>query len=172
MEAAAATTNPTYRRVATSSNGNDSNESTLQSNYEWSAAAGRKSISERLVDKGLALAWILLALLVAWWSRFYHVLLANKNSLLLEASASCFGITAALALYLLVYLPYGKGLTDSSAWGVYCPRVIPAMIGMSIVGVLLLIRGVWHEWGFLSPLIIAIQFLGALFSLHFVPWCC
>jgi hypothetical protein len=33
-----------------------------------------------------------------------------------------------------------------------------------------LIRGLWPVWGFLTPLIIVIEFLGFMFSLHFVPW--
>lgn len=97
-----------------------------------------------------------------------QLLLPNRSLLL--TVALLLGIQTILVLYLTVYLPRVKGLTDSSAWEVYCPRVIPVMTVTGIVSILLLIRAVWPVWGFLAPLILGIQAMGCLFALHFVPW--
>jgi hypothetical protein len=95
-------------------------------------------------------------------------LLPNRS--LLQIVGLLFGIQTILVLYLTVYLPRVKGLTDSSAWEVYCPRIIPVMTVTGIVAVMLLIRAVWPVWGFLAPLILGIEAMGCLFALHFVPW--
>jgi hypothetical protein len=95
-------------------------------------------------------------------------LLPNRS--LLQIVGLLFGIQTILVLYLTVYLPRVKGLTDSSAWEVYCPRIIPVMTVTGIVAIMLLIRAVWPVWGFLAPLILGIEAMGCLFALHFVPW--
>ena len=70
----------------------------------------------------------------------------------------------------MVYLPFVVKLKDPEAWGIYCPKVIPSMIVSGIVGFILLIRGCWPVWGFLAPLILAIELMGFIFSLHLIPW--
>jgi hypothetical protein len=79
------------------------------------------------------------------------------------------GINTALVLYLVVYLPKIKKLSDSSAWSVYCPRVIPTMTGVGISTFLIFVRALWPVWGFLAPLIFGTQIMGLLFGLHFIP---
>jgi hypothetical protein len=85
-------------------------------------------------------------------------------------SATLLGINTIPLLYLTIYLPRIKGITESSAWDVYCPRVVPTMTILGILTGLSVIRSVWPVWGFLSPLILAVEFFGCLFALHFVPW--
>jgi hypothetical protein len=75
-----------------------------------------------------------------------------------------------MGMYLVLYLPYVKGLTDPSAWPVYCPRVVPSMVGACVVAYVSLVRACWPVWGFLTPLIWAVEILGALFVTHLVPW--
>lgn len=127
---------------------------------------------ERLVDKAIAAAWVVTAAFVAYWTDTVHVLFSPDTEavrLLLQLVAVGVGVQTVLTLYLTVYLPYGKGLTDSSAWSVYCPRVIPALTAVSVVAFLLLVRAVWPVWGFLAPLILSMEGLGLLFLLQFVP---
>jgi hypothetical protein len=175
----------TYRRVTSSGSGEAS-----ASEDERSYSASRnnvRSLSERLTDKLVALAWLTLAVVVAYATDFYSVLLNNNtnnnntasdsaaqqrqpNRPLLQLVAACLGINTILALYLTVYLPKVKGLTDSSAWPVYCPRIIPISTGLFLVATILFIRATWPVWGFLAPLLLGIQAMGAFFALHFVPW--
>ena len=76
-----------------------------------------------------------------------------------------------LLLYLTVYLPKVIKLTDPSAWPVYCPRVIPSMILLAVLAAIFLIRATYPVWGFLSPLILGIEAMGALFATQLIPWC-
>lgn len=133
-----------------------------------------------LVDSGSPLlgfpptclvAWIVLALFVARWTGFLTTLWngVTANRPLLRLGFLGLGINTALLIYLTVYLPRVKGLVDSSAWSVYCPRVIPTMAGVAVGTILILIRATWPVWGFLSPLIWGAEFMGALMTLHFVP---
>ena len=119
----------------------------------------------------LLVAWIVLAVLVARWTSFFTTIWsgATANRTLLRLGFLGLGINTALLIYLTVYLPRVKGLVDSSAWSVYCPRVIPAMAGVAVGTTLILIRATWPVWGFLSPLILGTEFMGALMILHFVP---
>jgi hypothetical protein len=141
-----------------------------------------RSFQEKITDKAVAAAWVLVAVATAYWTDTVSVLVlrqADSESSatataaavrgLLQIVAVGFGINTVLVAYLTVYLPYVKGLTDSSAWPVYCPRVIPTMTLTGVLTALLLIRAVWPVWGFLSPLILGIQAMGCLFSLHFIP---
>jgi hypothetical protein len=95
--------------------------------------------------------------------------LVQRRNHLLQLVAVGVGIQTVLTFYLTVYLPYGKGLTDSSAWSVYCPRVIPVLTAVSVITFLILVRAVWPVWGLLAPLILSVEGLGLLFALQFVP---
>ena len=79
-------------------------------------------------------------------------------------------VNTILMLYLSVYLPKVKGLNDSSAWEVYCPKVIPIMTANGIVCAMLLLRSLWPVWGFLTPFILGVEFFGLIFVTHFIPW--
>lgn len=133
-----------------------------------------RSLSERFQDKIFAAAWVAVAVLVGWWSNAPHVLFrptaTQANTSLLQVVALLLGVNTVLLLYLTVYLPRVKGLTDSSAWEVYCPAVIPAMTGVGVLAFGLAIRATWPVWGFLAPLVLSTECLGCLFALHFVPF--
>jgi hypothetical protein len=157
------TTTPTsasYRRVGSS----DENSVTDDRNS--------RSFSDRLSDKIVAAIWVVAAALLFRYTNIWHVLFSSDSpavhSLLILVMTGC-GINTILMGYLVLYLPYWKGLTDSSAWEVYCPRIIPTMTFIGVVSMLLLIRAVYPAWGFLSPLIVFVELLGCLFALQFVP---
>eukprot|EP00545_Synedropsis_sp_CCMP1620_P014585 CAMPEP_0119013368 /NCGR_PEP_ID=MMETSP1176-20130426/8413_1 /TAXON_ID=265551 /ORGANISM="Synedropsis recta cf, Strain CCMP1620" /LENGTH=149 /DNA_ID=CAMNT_0006966457 /DNA_START=98 /DNA_END=544 /DNA_ORIENTATION=- len=128
--------------------------------------------SERFMDKIYAVIWITLALLVAKWTRFIPILTSDNRIVkpLLYSALVCLGINTVLLFYLCIYLPRIKGITDSSAWDVYCPRVVPTMATLGVLCALMLIRACWPVWGFLAPLILGVEAFGCLFALHFVPW--
>lgn len=159
-----------YRRVL-------SHESTgAENDDEMSNSTSRvptHSLAERCVDKGIALVWMSLAVVTQQRCHVYSTLFSLKETKaiqpLLCVVALLLGIQVVLALYLIVYLPFWKRL-DSSAWSVYCPRVIPTATALGIVSIVLLVRACWPVWGCLTPLILGIQAMGALFALHFVPW--
>jgi len=174
----------TYRRVSSAEPNDDEDNF---SNNTFRSIQRRSSPSDRLTDKAIALAWVLVAAAVAKYTKFFHILfvddngtaetagdssksLRTPNRTLLQVCALCFVTNTVLLLYLTVYLPRFKGLTDSSAWEVYCPRVVPTMTIVGILFGLIMIRATWPVWGFLSPLILGIELMGFLFALHFLPW--
>lgn len=160
---------PQYSRVASSEQDADNVNSPRNSSGGY--VAGRK-MSDRVTDKIIAILWIVAAMLIGYWVDFITILFSSPkaNRLLLNAAFLCLVIILGLIMYLTIYLPRKVGLTDSSAWAVYCPRVIPIMSGTGVVAILLLIRGTWPVWGFFAPLILGVEFMGLLFSLHFIPW--
>ena len=114
----------------------------------------------------------MLGLVVGNYAQVWRHLFSDKSGAyqpLLHVVALLVGIQTVLCLYLTDYLPVYKKL-DSSAWPVYCPRVIPIASGLGAATVLLLIRSCWPVWGMLTPLILGTEFMGCLFALHFVPW--
>ena len=145
------------------------------------------------------MAWLVLAILVSRWTGFFSIIWSSDkpNRTLLRFAAMGLGIITAQCLYLTLYLPKVKGLVDSSAWSVYCPRVIPTMAVTGVISYLVFLRGkffmvrfaiffsskidtaynatfllllaCWPVWGFLGPLIFGTQFMGLIMSLHFVP---
>ena len=176
---------PSYHRVASNESSasehdvadNNNNNNSIHSQTTTTTTTTRiqrRTLAERFSDKLFAAAWVSVAAAVAYWANVWHVLTAPADSpanhALLQLAAICVGINTVLFLYLIVYLPYIKGLTDSSAWDVYCPRVIPTATAVGVLCSLLLIRATWPVWGFLAPLVLGIEGLGVLFSLHFVPW--
>lgn len=159
------TTSTAYRRVASHDN-NDEDASTINDTIP-------RSLSDRCIDKVIALVWVTLAYATHQGCHVSQTLFNTKESHaiqpLLHIVACLLGIQVVLATYLIVYLPYCKQL-DSSAWPVYCPRIIPMASVVGVVTVLLLVRACWPVWGFLTPLILGIQGMGVLFALQFVPW--
>jgi uncharacterized membrane-anchored protein YitT (DUF2179 family) len=142
---------------------------------EATAASGEQqqhTRSDRISDKLYAVGWMAVALLVARWTDFFHVLLSSDriNRPILYIAIAGLGINTVLSLYLIVYLPKIVKLTDSSAWDVYCPRVVPTMCVVGVCCAIFLIRATWPVWGFLAPLLLGLQAMGALCALHFIPW--
>jgi hypothetical protein len=152
-------------------------------------------MTERITDKCIAALWVMVASLVFYYTNSAHVYLLTStttgstnhhsnedvhwdaekqqsptaNVLLMQLVMIGLGINTVLFLYLLLYLPYVKGLRDSTAWDVYCPRLIPCMTLIGVGIFIVLIRATYPIWGFLAPIIIAIEATGALFVCHFIP---
>ena len=117
--------------------------------------------------------WICTAVFVARFSRFFHYVLLDKtkvNRYIMNAAIVLFTINLILMAYLIVYLRFVKGIHDSSAWDVYCPRVIPTMTFTGVLCFFILLRALWPVYGFFTPLIVIIESFGGLFLLNFIPW--
>ena len=145
-----------------------------------------RTMTELITDKCFAAIWVVVASLIFHYTDSSHVYLLTDDSnynttennslkpttanvLLMQLVMIGLGINTVLFGYLLIYLPYVKGLHDSTAWDVYCPRVIPCMTLIGIGIFILLIRATYPIWGFLAPIIISIEAMGALFVCHFIP---
>jgi hypothetical protein len=120
----------------------------------------------------LVVVWISIALFTVDHTDTIHVILSSEEPIrpLLHIAITQITINTILLLYLGVYLPKIKGLKDTEAWSVYCPRVIPFMTLNGLICIFTLIRSLWPVWGFLTPFILGVESLGLLFSTHFVPW--
>mmetsp|Transcript_7022 Transcript_7022/g.8748 ORF Transcript_7022/g.8748 Transcript_7022/m.8748 type:complete len:166 (-) Transcript_7022:199-696(-) len=160
-----------YRRV-TSDDHNTDNRRDQFYQPPASSSSSTKSRAERISDKIQAFLWVCAATAVAHYTSTPQTLLSSPliNRPIFNVAVVLLGINTVLMMYLAVYLPRFRGIKNASAWEVYCPRVIPIMTGVGIVASFLLIRATWPVWGFLSPLILGVEFLGFLFALHFVPW--
>lgn len=155
--------NPRYRKVSSSGS-----VSTTAS----SSSPANKSIGQRISDKAHALLWVLLAVFTAMKTDAIHIFLSSPTPIrpLLHVAVAQLTVNFVLMLYLGLYLPKIKGVKESAAWPVYCPRVIPFMTGNGILCFLFLMRSLWPAWGFLTPFILSILSMGLLFSSQFVPW--
>ena len=154
-----------YRRVSQT----ETDETTASASAdEFSSSRTR---GERLEDKIVALGWIFVAVLLARFTDFWGVLWSNQviNRKLLKIAFCGYLVVVSLFLYLAVYLPKIKGLTDPSVWGVYCPKVLPMMCVVGVSTYLVLIRALWPLWGFMAPLISGTEIMGMLMAPHFVP---
>jgi hypothetical protein len=120
----------------------------------------------------ITVLWVFAALLVGRWTHFIKVIFSDERVVrpILHLAFVGFGINTVMLIYLTVYLPKVKNITDSAAWDVYCPRVVPSMTFVGVVTAFLLVRSTWPVWGFFAPLILGLESLGLLFSLHFIPW--
>jgi len=130
-----------------------------------------RSRAERLQDKCVSLVWVVAAYFLARWTNFYTTLWSSDqlNRVLLRIAFMGFGIAVAMILYLTLYLPKVKGLSDSSAWSVYCPKVIPTIGVISIVTYLIFLRALWPVWGFLAPVISGTELMAMVMATNFIP---
>ncbi len=138
---------------------------------EFSGGPSTRSRGERIEDKCIALGWVIVAVVLARWTDFFGILWRDErlNRRLLKVSFAGCLVVLTQFLYLTVYLPKFKGLSDPSVWGVYCPKVLPTMCITGIVSYFVLIRALWPLWGFMAPLISGTEIMGMLMALHFVP---
>ncbi|CAM9603735.1 unnamed protein product [Heterosigma akashiwo] len=129
----------------------------------------RSDLIDTINAKIHALFWCAGAGAVMYYTDFIRVMLESDevNRLYFNLGVVCFGSNCCFMFYLTVYLPYIKKITLS--WNIYCPRVIPTMTITGLACGLFLIMGMWPVWGFLTPLILGVVFMGMFFSLHFIP---
>ncbi len=127
--------------------------------------------NQNLVSHVFSVAWVILAVTVSRWTSFYSTLWSSTdaNRMLLRICGAGTMAVLGMIIYLTLYLPRVKGLADSSAWSVYCPKVIPTMAAVGLASYLVFLRAMWPVWGFFAPLISGTQVMGILMVLHFIP---
>lgn len=170
-----------YRRVAVDEQRRGAQSSDDESTNSHAGAGPRRTRAERATDKLHALAWILAAYLTSSATHFFTTLWSDERIIrpLFYTAISMFAMNTLLLLYLTTYLPWRFPVDDTFTtpantpkfWNVYCPRVIPTMTAMGVIGSLLLVRACFPVWSFLTPLILGVIALGFFFGLHFVPSC-
>mmetsp|Transcript_4858 Transcript_4858/g.10267 ORF Transcript_4858/g.10267 Transcript_4858/m.10267 type:complete len:176 (+) Transcript_4858:260-787(+) len=141
------------------------------SESEFSSPSSTRSRGERLEDKCIALGWVIVAFLVARWTNFFAIVWSDQrlNRTLLGVAFWGFVVVISLFLYLTVYLPKVKGLSDPSVWNVYCPKVLPLMCVTGLATYFVFVRAIWPLWGFFAPLVSGTEIMGILMAFHFVP---
>jgi len=171
-----------YKRLSTgseddlstaSNTGSSSNNNLNDANTNSEITSNEsKTRVDRLSEKIYALLWVSAAISLGYYLDLPYTLLADQriHRTPFNVATILLMINLVLLLYLGVYLPKIVGINDSSAWDAYCPRVIPIMTINGILCAFLGIRSLWPVWGFLTPLILGIEFFGCLFLMHFVPW--
>ncbi len=130
-----------------------------------------QSFGRRLSDKIYALMWVLIALFTAKQTDTVSTVLSSPKPIrpVLHIAITQMVMNFILMLYLGIFLPKVKGLKSSEAWNVYCPRVIPFMTVNGLVLAFTLTRSLWPVYGFWTPFILGIEFMGLLFSSNFIP---
>jgi len=124
---------------------------------------------ERINNKIHAFLWCVGAALTIYYTDFFRVLLENKNvdRFYFNIAVVAFGINTCITLYLAIWLPYVQKI--DLEWEVYCPRMIPTATIVGLICAFCSVMGLWPVWGFLTPLILTVVFVGALMSAHFLP---
>lgn len=160
-----------YQRVATSEEEEKGNK------------RRRAEFAEQISTKVQAFAWVVVGSCVVYQTDLFRVLRRER----LDVATATFSLNCVLCFYLTIWLPYVQKVHVE--WNVYCPRVIPAMTLSGVVCTASLVRGLWHVYGLLTPLILVmssshvelplvieraqgITFVSSIMSLHFVPWPC
>lgn len=118
----------------------------------------RAETFERINMKIQALAWVVIAAVVVYYTNFFHVLFSDpkvdrydvwhvvkhhltmihvlkcccpSGRLYFNIATICFGINCCIAFYLTVWLPYVKRIEID--WNIYCPRMIPTATGVGVL---------------------------------------
>mmetsp|Transcript_9496 Transcript_9496/g.18671 ORF Transcript_9496/g.18671 Transcript_9496/m.18671 type:complete len:126 (+) Transcript_9496:248-625(+) len=99
------------------------------------------------------------------------------NRLFLNVAVVCLAINIVIMGYLTFWVPYQErvlskkmGKPKKLDWEVYCPRMIPTMTAFGLLFFFALAKAMWGVYGFLTPLMLLVLFIGFIFSTHFIPW--
>ncbi|OQR97437.1 transmembrane protein [Achlya hypogyna] len=127
------------------------------------------SKAEWLSTKLHAALWVVCAGLVAYFLDVFNVAFGDPrvHRLSFNVGLVCFGINCCITAYLAIWLPYVKKI--DLEWSVYCPRMIPTATVAGLGCALGFIFGLWPIWGFFTPGILFVLFLGTLMTAHFLP---
>ncbi|RHZ28288.1 hypothetical protein DYB31_011591 [Aphanomyces astaci] len=147
----------------------DSNAETEIAELKKRAQGKPPSRAEVVSTKIHALMWIVGAGFLLYYLDVLRVAFrdARVHRVYFNIGLVCFGINACITLYLSIWLPYVKKI--DLEWSVYCPRMVPTATVVGIVCALMFTVGLWPVWGFFTPGILFVLFLGTLMTAHFLP---
>ena len=114
--------------------------------------------------------WVALAGAVLYSTDFLKEIFTNPlvNKLYFNVSLAILAINSIIGLYLCIFLPYIARV--DIPWDKYCPRVIPTATVLGLVCMGTSTKALWPVWGLLTPFVLVSLGMGALFSLHFIPF--
>ncbi|EQC24948.1 hypothetical protein SDRG_17166 [Saprolegnia diclina VS20] len=161
-----------YQRLAPADTETESLDATLDEEIEdlkKRSLPKAPSKAEWLSTKLHALLWVAGACLLAYYLDVVRVALRDPrvHRLYFNIGVASAGVNGCITAYLALWLPYVRKV--DLEWSVYCPRMIPTATVVGLVGALGFILGLWPVWGFFTPGILFVLFLGMLMMAHFLP---
>ncbi|KAG9404569.1 hypothetical protein AC1031_004772 [Aphanomyces cochlioides] len=163
-----------YRRLSQAEG--DEEKRSVEENVENEIEELKKRMQEKAVSRAEwvstkihAFLWIVGAASLAYFLDVFRVAFrdARVHRIYFNIGLVCFGINCCITMYLAVWLPYVKKI--DLEWSVYCPRMIPTATVVGLLCALMFTIGLWPVWGFFTPGILFVLFLGALMTAHFLP---
>ncbi|GMI54621.1 hypothetical protein ScalyP_jg4327 [Parmales sp. scaly parma] len=126
-------------------------------------------MAAKVSDKIHAAFWVGLGIFTIVQSSLIPTMLNDPtvHRLFFNLAVICFTINCVLLGYLAVYLPCMRVTTP---WDIYCPRVIPTVTIIFLVGGGCMMKALWPVYAFLTPVILSAVGMAGLFSLHFMPF--
>eukprot|EP00347_Sterkiella_histriomuscorum_P020286 403338390 len=120
-------------------------------------------------DRGQALCWITACAFMIYKTNFFRQVWENphKVTFFFDLAMIGIGINIAFMLYMTVYLPYIKRINED--FETYCPQLIPVVTVIGIVSFFSLLIALWPIWGWLTPIMMFILFMGYTMLLMFLP---
>jgi hypothetical protein len=127
------------------------------------------------------IVWMMVSGYLIYRTNFFRELWENPHRVMFffDLSMMGLGINMALLLYMTIYLPYVKRIpVDQLDYERDCPKLIPVL---TIVGFVAFFRyahiinfcsfilALWPVWGFLTPILMFILFMGASMTMVFLP---
>jgi hypothetical protein len=129
----------------------------------------RSLLAELYATRLHAALWVAGAGAGAYWSDLWNVVRsdANVSRVWLNAGLTLFVVSAALVLYMALWVP--RVLKVDLDPAVYSPWMLPVTAAISCLCGLCLIVGLWPVYGLLTPALLGLLWVGSLMSAHFLP---
>ena len=160
-----------YARVSTQ----DRDTGPMPQTRKVSKSLGRKQLAETVAQKMGAILWIIASAVVIYFTDFFKVLGESEkvNRFWLNLAFVCLGVDIVIAIYLIWILPCftPKVLGKELDWNISAPRAVPTAAAFGVIMTIAMNIGLWPVFGFLTPFILGINFLGFLMTMHFIPTC-
>lgn len=132
----------------------------------------RKPDSEsRIIANLETLFWIGLAASVIYYTDFFRVVFTDPavNIYWFRGGLLLIGINATIGIYLVFGVGYWKQV-HVSEWEKHVPWAIPVASGAAILSAISLTVGLWPVWGLLTPVLVFVILVSAVFFLSALPF--
>lgn len=135
--------------------------------------AQRKALREERAEyystKMHAAIWVIAAGFAGYYSDFINVCAKSKtvNRFWFNLGLFFFTVATVLVLYMAIWVPRVMKVKWDPE--VYNPRMLPITGAACFLCGLFLICGLWPVYGFLTPGLLGLLWMGAIMSAHFLP---